>query len=98
MGFGRGSEKPRVSSAWRIWEGFLERCLEPNDRVWVEFKHRKICEGSPPGWNRRRGQSGKEWGQAWDLEQAVLAGTPQMRQRTCDIPSGGWGGVSPVGP
>lgn len=41
---------------------------------------------------------GRRWGQAWDLEQAVLAGTPRMGQRTCDLPIGEWGGVSLVEP
>lgn len=55
--------------------GFLERCPEPNHKVWVEFKHRKVCEGSPLcKWNRKRGgQSGKE-GAGVGAEQAVSAG------------------------
>lgn len=72
----------------------MERCLEPNCKVWVKFKHRRVCEGSPPGWyRRRRRQSGKEGGQAWDPEQAVLAGTPGELKRIREIPIGGWGGV-----
>lgn len=39
----------------------MERCIEPNRKVWVEFKPRKMCEGCPPDWNRRRrGQSGRK--------------------------------------
>lgn len=41
----------------------MERCLEPNCKVWEKFKHRRVCEGSPPGWyRRRRRQSGKKGG------------------------------------
>lgn len=75
----------------------MKRCLELHLKVWVVFKHRK-CEGSPPGrWNRRRrGPSRKEGVQAWDPEQAILAGTQGILQRIWEIPVGGWGGVSLV--
>lgn len=34
----------------------MERCLEPNLKVWVQFKHRDMCEGSPPGRRNRGGE------------------------------------------
>lgn len=39
------------------------------------------------------GRVGRRGGQAWDPEQAVLAGTPGELKRIWEIPIGGWGGV-----
>ena len=47
---------------------------------------------------RRREQSGKEQGQAWNPEQAILAGKGAILQRIREILVGEWGGVSPTGP
>lgn len=58
-GFGRGSEKPRVSSAWKIWGGFLERCLEPNHKVWSSSIGRYVRGALQAGTEGREDRVGR---------------------------------------
>lgn len=63
--------------AWRVPRVFTKRRLESKLKVWVEFRHGNICEGSPPGRQRRRRQSRQEGGQAWNPEKALLTRTEE---------------------